>query len=127
MCIISDRHESIANAAKQIYPDAGLYYCIYHLEGNLKIKVHTNHDLLHKLLFKAAKAYTEHDFKLTFVGLCKMGPSVHKFLTKDVPIEKWTAIHAKHNRRQAMTSNIAESMNFRNKKARSLPINALME
>ena len=126
MCIISDRHDSIAKAAKEIYPDAGHYYCIYHLEANLKKRVCRNHDMLHKLLFKAAKSYTKHEFNRIFNDLCNMGASVHKFLTEDVPLEKWAAVYATHNRRQAMTSNIAESMNSRNKKARSMPITALM-
>lgn len=127
MCIISDRHDSIANAAKEIYPEAGHYCCIYHLEANLKKKIHKNHDRIHKLFFKAAKAYTKQEFNLHFKELTKMGASVGKFLTNDVPCEKWAAIYAKHNRRQAMTSNIAESMNSRNKKTRNMPVTALME
>ena len=93
----------------------------------MKKKVHKNHDILHKMLFKSAKVYTDHEFKLAFDDLCKMGPCVRKFLTEDVPIEKWATVYAKHNRRQAITSNIAESMNSRNKKARRLPVTALME
>ena len=90
------------------------------MEGNLKKKVHKNHDILHKILFKAAKAYTDHEFKLAFDDLCKMGPCVRKFLTEDMPIEKWAAVYVKHNRCQAITSNIAESMNSRKNESKEI-------
>lgn len=125
MCIISDRNSSIAYGAEKVYPEAGHYFCIYHLLNNMKMKF-KNHEHLKKIFFGAAKAYTNKQFKQKMRELDQMDVRIGLYL-KEVGYEKWAAIHAKEYRRQAMTSNIAESLNSRNNKARELPVVALLE
>lgn len=42
ICFISDRAESIAYGVNQVYLEAGHYFCIYHMENNIKPKCRTS-------------------------------------------------------------------------------------
>ena len=126
MSIVSDRHDSIANAVEKVYPEAGHYNCIYHLLNNIKMKYRKNNEELKKFFFGAAKAYTQYTFEYNMQQLDQMDVRIRKYLD-GVGREKWAALYAKDYRRQAMTSNIAESLNAKNNRARELPITPLLE
>ncbi|XP_019259015.1 PREDICTED: protein FAR1-RELATED SEQUENCE 4-like [Nicotiana attenuata] len=62
MCIVSDRHEGIENAAATLYPQVPHCVCIWHLWNNVKKNYKNNHLLLKDIFFAMAKAYTVEKF-----------------------------------------------------------------
>ncbi|XP_075078697.1 uncharacterized protein LOC142164599 [Nicotiana tabacum] len=63
MCIVSDRHESIAKASSTVFPSVPHCVCIFHLWNNIKVKFKKNQLLMKDLFFAAAKAYTIEEFE----------------------------------------------------------------
>ncbi|KAF3635039.1 putative BURP domain-containing protein 17-like [Capsicum annuum] len=86
LCIISDRHVSIANGLARHYPLARHGVCIRHLGKNLRINHHCSDSLY--LYYHAAKAYTLEEFNDYFNALKKRCPSAAACLEHEVGFEK---------------------------------------
>ncbi|XP_047264699.1 uncharacterized protein LOC124896879 [Capsicum annuum] len=73
LCIISDRHVSIANGLARHYPLAHHGVCVRHLGENLQINHHCSDSLY--LYYHTAKAYTLEEFNDYFNALKERCPS----------------------------------------------------
>ena len=126
MVIISDRHQSINNAIKTVYPDAFHGACIFHLLNNVKLKLGAHGTDLTINFVKAAKAYTQTEFEHYMRVLDKIDGRIRPYLVK-AGYQTWARSHSPRRRYTMMTSNIAESINSAIKAARNLPIKVMME
>ncbi|CAH9117798.1 unnamed protein product [Cuscuta epithymum] len=126
MVIVSDRHESIAKAVLEVYPESGHGVCIYHLFNNLKTKFKRKTKKMKDSFFEAAQAYTKDDFDWHIEELKKLDEGIVPYLYS-VGYEKWTRVFSTSKRYSTMTSNIAESLNAALKKIKNLPITALLQ
>ncbi|KAM3319125.1 hypothetical protein P3S67_006325 [Capsicum chacoense] len=73
LCVISDRHVSIANSLARHYPLAHHGVCMRHLGENLQINHHCSDSLY--LYYHAAKAYTLEEFNDYFNSLKERCPN----------------------------------------------------
>ncbi|XP_062112481.1 uncharacterized protein LOC133823641 [Humulus lupulus] len=127
LCIVSDRHESIENAIKNVFPNVTHGVCSYHLFCNIKTKFKTDAEATSIAFHAAAKAYNMEDFEKYMKDLDSLHEGIRPFLANEVKYEKWARIHSKSRRYAAMTSNIAESINAALKEMRELPVTTLLE
>ncbi|XP_050208954.1 uncharacterized protein LOC126659644 [Mercurialis annua] len=128
LCIVSDRHDSISEAVKNIFPEASHGICAYHLLNNVKLKFgkKTNAKALRECFYGAAKSYSVQSFDYFMGQLDDINVAIRPYLEK-IGVKKWARSHCKDNRFSTMTSNIAESMNAAIKAARELPVATLLE
>ncbi|XP_050234423.1 uncharacterized protein LOC126682721 [Mercurialis annua] len=126
MCIVSDRHESIKNAAIAVFPEASHVLCTFHLFNNVKRNFKKSSKPLREAFYGAAKAYTTEAFDYYMKQLDGMCRGLKTYL-EAVKYKKWARAHCENNRHKVMTTNIAESMNSRIKAGKDLPITTLLE
>ncbi|XP_050226196.2 PKS-NRPS hybrid synthetase cheA-like [Mercurialis annua] len=126
MCIVSDRHESIKNAAIAVFSEASHVLCTFHLFNNVKRNFKKSSKPLREAFYGAAKAYTTEAFDYYMKQLDGMCRGLKTYL-EAVKYKKWTRAHCENNRHKVMTTNIAESMNSRIKAGKDLPITTLLE
>ncbi|XP_019235650.1 PREDICTED: uncharacterized protein LOC109215978 [Nicotiana attenuata] len=126
MCIVSDRHEGIENAAATLYPQVPHCVCICHLWNNVKKNYKKNHLLLKDIFFAMAKAYTVEKFDYHMAEVEKIDKRVKDYLM-NVGYERWSRAHSTVNRTLTITSNIAESINAALNAARELPVLPLLD
>ncbi|XP_062085548.1 uncharacterized protein LOC133791645 [Humulus lupulus] len=120
MCIVSNRHESIENAIKNVY--ANVAHGVCHLFYNIKTKFRTDSEATNMAFHVAAKAYNMEDFEKYMKDLDILHKEICPFLANEVKYEKCTRIYSKSRRYAAMTSNIAKSINAALKEMRELQV-----
>ncbi|XP_075099824.1 uncharacterized protein LOC142176365 [Nicotiana tabacum] len=125
MCIVLDRHASILRGASIVYPEVSHCVCIFHLWNNIKKQFKKNRDWLREVFFAMARAYKIEDFNRLMEDMDNIDKRVRGYLFQ-VGYKKWSIVHSTVNRSMVMTSNIAESLNARNREARELPIMSLL-
>ncbi|XP_075097868.1 uncharacterized protein LOC142175188 [Nicotiana tabacum] len=91
LCIISDRHISIANGISKFYPQAHHGFFIRHLVENIRKNFYCG-DLLHHY-YSAAKAYRIDKFNDHFQQINNNDVRVSKYLEEDVRFHKWSRAH----------------------------------
>lgn len=69
-------------------------------------------------------AYNKQDFDFHMTQLDKVHKGIRPYL-ESVGLEKWGRAYSPKLRYGVMTSNLAESMNNKDKKARDMPVAAL--
>ncbi|XP_050211360.2 uncharacterized protein LOC126661549 [Mercurialis annua] len=126
MCIVSDRHESIKNAAAAVFPEATHALCTFHLYNNIKKNFKKSSKELREAFYGAAKAYTKEAFDYYMKELDSMCRGLKTYL-ESVKYKKWARAHCENNRYKVMTTNIAESMNSRIRAGKDLPVTTLLE
>ncbi|XP_070054965.1 uncharacterized protein [Nicotiana tomentosiformis] len=126
MCIVSDRHASILMGASIVCPEVSHCVIIFHLWNNIKKQFKKNHDRMREVFFAIVKAYKIEDFNRLMQDMDIIDKRVRGYLFQ-VGFKKWSITHSTVNRSMVMTSNIAESLNARNKEARELPIISLLD
>ncbi|KAL5566529.1 hypothetical protein UlMin_029693 [Ulmus minor] len=124
LCIVSDRHLSIANAIKKVYPEAHHGICMHHLKENL-IKRYMVAGL-HDLFFKAARAYRHSEFEKYMSEMSSLNPKIKDYLLEIGP-GRWARCLYPRRRYNIQTSNIAESINSAVKEAREQTILKLLD
>ncbi|CAH9135736.1 unnamed protein product [Cuscuta epithymum] len=126
MYIISDRHEGILGAAKQIFPHAGHGYCVEHLRRNMVSKFRGNAtDLGWK--FKAAyNASTIKEYEEYMALMDSQDVRIRPWLEKIGP-HRWAKCMSGSRRYDVMTSNCAESMNNVSVCAREYSVSKLID
>ncbi|XP_044468165.1 uncharacterized protein LOC123197816 [Mangifera indica] len=125
LVIISDRHHAIYSAMVEVFPNVHHEYCCHHLLCNMRAKYKQNSKVV-GAYWKAAKSYTETNFKAMMQSLDTMNPQAGAYL-REVGFERWSRAHFSEHRYNIMTTNIAESFNDFVKHARGLPITMLAE
>ncbi|XP_047258929.1 uncharacterized protein LOC124891169 [Capsicum annuum] len=109
ICVISDRHISIANAFSLVYSRAHHELCMRNLAENLLVNQHSGEHLY--LFYAAAKTYSFDEFRENFEELkysCLEAAHVLKIV---LVFEKWSRAHFPGNRYDVMTTKIAKSHN----------------
>ncbi|KAM3251378.1 hypothetical protein P3L10_005448 [Capsicum annuum] len=109
LCVIYDRHISIANAYSRVYSHVHHGLCMRHLAENLRINQHCGEHLY--LFYTAEKAYSFDEFSDNVVELKSKCPEAAHVLENVLGFEKWSRAHFSKNRYDMMTTNIAESLN----------------
>ncbi|KAL5554014.1 hypothetical protein UlMin_041415 [Ulmus minor] len=95
--IVSDRHRSINNAVKEVFPNAFHGICMYHLLNNLKNKFKTKTKELEQHYIQTAKAYNLQEFHVLFYTLCCAVPGAKEYLER-VGLDRWTRSHSPSRR-----------------------------
>ena len=90
LAIVSDRHASIANALRLVFPDAHHGACYHHITMNVVAKFKT--DACHKEIHAAAYAYRKSEFLRCFANIRTMNPAIAGYL-EGIGIEKWARSH----------------------------------
>ena len=126
LTIVSDRHQSIELAIKEVYPEAAHVFCIYHILNNIKTNFKKSTVQIKELFLQAANSYKVEQFEKHMLDIEKIDARVYEYLN-NIGHEKWTKVHSQNNRFRTMTSNIAESLNSAIKYARELPVTTLLE
>ncbi|CAH9055782.1 unnamed protein product [Cuscuta europaea] len=126
MFIVSDRHEGILGAVKDIFPHALHGYCVEHLRRNMVPKFRgAGKNLGWK--FKAAyMASTLKEFEEYMSLLDSEDIRIRPWLEK-IGFEKWAKCMSGPRRYDIMTSNCAESMNNVNVSAREYSTSKLVD
>ncbi|XP_016571230.1 uncharacterized protein LOC107869188 [Capsicum annuum] len=109
LCVISDRHISIANAFSHVNSCAYHGLCMRHLAENLRVNQHCREHLY--LFYATAKAYTVDGFSADFAKLKNNIHEAGHVLENVLSFEKWSKAHFPGNRYDVMNTNIIESLN----------------
>ncbi|KAM3289843.1 hypothetical protein P3S67_018132 [Capsicum chacoense] len=109
LCVISERHISIANSFFRVYSRAHHGLRMRHLAENLCINQHCREYLY--LFYAEAKAYSFDEFSDNFMELKSKCSEVAHVLENVLGFEKWSSAHFSGNRNDVMTTNITESLN----------------
>ncbi|KAF3651613.1 hypothetical protein FXO38_16511 [Capsicum annuum] len=123
LCIISDRHVSIANGLARHYLLAHHGVCMRHLDENLRTNHHCSDSIY--LYYHSAKAYTLQEFNDYFNALKERCPNTAACLEHEVGFEKWSRAHFPGNQFNVMTSNITDSLNSILRDEREYPVAAI--
>ena len=124
IAIISDRHNSIGKAIRNVYPLAARGICTYHLYKNILGRYKGKEAF--RLVKKAARCFRMSDFTAIFEELEAILPALHGYLQR-ADVRMWTRVHFRGERYNLMTTNIAESMNRALSHARGLNIVRILE
>ena len=125
LVVISDRHNSIANGMRNVYPTVPHCICYYHLKQNLKKEAPKCVDVM-QLYKLAAYSYRTEVCDKYLKDISNIHRRAFDYLV-DVGVEKWSLAYCPEKRYGFMTTNIAEAINAAAKEARKLPITALVE
>ncbi|XP_010531605.1 PREDICTED: uncharacterized protein LOC104807875 [Tarenaya hassleriana] len=125
MVLISDRHQSIANAIRDVYRRAKHAFCAYYISQNIKTlvnkgvqgKKNKNGESVAGMFYKCAECYTEKEFLELWEDFCE----------RSVEPVKWARCYFPGERYNLLTTNGAESINSVLKKARTLPLLGLLD
>ena len=82
LVVISDREKGIKKAVKMYLPLAHHSYCVFHIQKNVKTKYKTS---LNGLLFKAAKASNEIDFRAAINEMKELHTTAAEYVEKIKP------------------------------------------
>ena len=102
MCIVSDRHESIAKGAAVVYPTIPHCVCMYHLWNNVKGKFKKSAKHIKDLYFALSRAYTVYEFNTLMRQLDGIDHRVKPYM-QDIGYHKWTRSYCAANRKTSMT------------------------
>ncbi|XP_055961030.1 uncharacterized protein LOC126672725 [Mercurialis annua] len=85
LCIVSDRHDSISETVKNIFPEASHGICAYHLLNNVKLKFgkKTNAKALRECFYGAAKSYSVQSFDYFMGQLDAINVAIRPYLEKN--------------------------------------------
>ncbi|GMN38298.1 hypothetical protein TIFTF001_007526 [Ficus carica] len=102
-----------------VYPDAAFGICVQHLAANLKTILKTYFD-------GASRSYFLSEFHRHMESIRGLNPDMHRYLIEANPT-KWSRAYFNGRRYAIMTTNIAESFNNVDRKARLMPVGLLVE
>ncbi|XP_052171685.1 uncharacterized protein LOC127787667 [Diospyros lotus] len=125
LVIVSNRHQSIANAMSRVFPSIPHVFCFFHLKQNLKKRCRQRKDVM-DAFYRATYSYTTVECDTYLVEIQSMHPQTHLTLV-EAKLEKWSHVYSPRKRYSIMTTNIAESLNKCMMKARRLPITSAHE
>ena len=126
LAIVADRHKSIEYAVKKVYPEADFGICVQHLARNLKAKFKSFNGTMKTYFNGASRTYLASDFHRHMGFIHRGYPAIHRYLM-DADPAKWSRAFFNGRRYAIMTTNIAESLNNVDRKARLLPVGYLVE
>ncbi|GMN21529.1 hypothetical protein TIFTF001_051134 [Ficus carica] len=118
--------DNLKFAANLVYPDAAFGICVQYLAANLKTKYKDFKGPLKTYFDGASRSYllSEHHRHMEFIR--NRNPDMHRYLVQADPT-KWSRAYFNGRRYAIMTTNIAESLNNVDRKARLMPVGFLVE
>lgn len=130
VCIISDRAAGILSAMRDrhngfVEPWGIHVYCLFHVRSNFS-KQHPGGELK-KLMWKAGTTtqVSKHEAYMKRIG--EISPQALEYL-RNIPAHKWTLSHDTNGYRYGQaTTNAMEGFNGNIRRARFLPVTAMME
>ena len=127
VCVISDRAKGILTSLQELRrfqePRVFHRFCIRHLKSNFQSKF-PNKDLS-RLMWRAASAHQVRKFESMMWQIKEENIEAHAYLM-EIPLDKWTVSHDDGKRWGVLTTNLSESFNGVLKKARGLPVTAMI-
>ncbi|XP_015163294.1 uncharacterized protein [Solanum tuberosum] len=127
VCVISDRAKGILTSLQELRrfqePRAFHRLCTRHLKSNFQSKF-PNKDLS-RLMWRAASAHQVRKFESLMWQIREENVEAHEYLM-EIPLDKWTVSHDGGKRWGVLTTNLSESFNGVLKKARGLPVIAMV-
>ena len=125
--LISDRHQGILQCVQSYDwlspPNTYHRFCVRHLKANFNKKFVNSE--LENLMWLAATEHQEKKFMQRMQQIKTLSPAAYEWLN-EFPLEKWTMYKDGGRRWGAMTTNVSESYNGLLKKARGLPVTAMV-
>jgi MULE transposase domain/MuDR family transposase/SWIM zinc finger len=125
LTFLSDRQKGLVEGVEYVFPDSFHGYCLRHLCDNFNKQF--KHPELKSLLWKAAYAKTEVEFKEILLNMSKIDELAVPWLLQNAKPEHWAEVYFQGKRYGHLTSNIAESLNSWILQAREQPIVAMFE
>ncbi|XP_052206855.1 uncharacterized protein LOC127811189 [Diospyros lotus] len=106
LVIVSDRHQSIANAMSCVFPSVPHVFCFFHLKQNLKKRCRQRKDVM-TAFYLATYSYTTIECDTYLAEIQSMHPQTHLTFMEARP-KKWSRAYCPRIRYSMMTTNIAE-------------------
>ncbi|GMN72744.1 hypothetical protein TIFTF001_052906 [Ficus carica] len=126
LAIVADRYKGIEVASNLVYPDAAFRICVQHLAANLKTKYKDFKGPLKTYFDGAERSYLVSEHQRHMESIRNRNPDMHRYLVQADPT-KWSRAYFNGRRYAIMTTNIAESLNNVDRKARLMPVGFLVE
>ncbi|KAH0691282.1 hypothetical protein KY289_018640 [Solanum tuberosum] len=127
ICVISDRAKGILTSLQELRrfqePRVFHRYCIRHLKSNFQSRF-PNKDLS-RLMWRAASTHQVRKFESLIWQIREENEEAYEYLM-EIPLDKWTVSHDGGKRWGVLTTNLSESFNGVLKKARGLPVTAMV-
>jgi hypothetical protein len=124
--LLSDRQKGLVEGVERLFPESPHGFCLRHLQENMHKKF--PHSDLINLLWAAARATTEADFKKSMADIKAISPACVEWLNdKSRDPKHWADLYFPGRRYGHLTSNIAEALNAKLLAAREMPILAMLE
>ncbi|KAH0705849.1 hypothetical protein KY285_010378 [Solanum tuberosum] len=127
ICIVSDRAKGILTSLSELWqfqePRAFHRFCLRHLKSNFQSQF-PNRDLSN-LMWRAATAHQVRKFEALMWEIQEENREAYEYLMR-IPLNKWTVSHDDGKRWGVLTTNLSESFNGLLKKARGLPVTAMV-
>ncbi|XP_024026072.1 uncharacterized protein LOC112092958 [Morus notabilis] len=121
LAIVADRHKSIKYVVMKVYPEADFGICVQHLAGNLKAKFKSFNSTMKTYFNGALRTYLRSEFFCQMGFIEKGNPTIHRYLMDAYPV-KWSRTFFNGRQYTIMTTNITESLNNVDRKARLMPV-----
>ncbi|KAI0524850.1 hypothetical protein KFK09_004239 [Dendrobium nobile] len=129
LCIISDRHAGLVRGCREIFPNVAHRHCLRHLRENFKKAIRQmgigDVDFLCQKMYAAGNTDDRSFFNRCMEDMRRIKVDIHQWLV-DRDVSRWSLINDGGFRFGVMTTNAAESFNGVLKRARGLPIQALI-
>ncbi|KAH0754991.1 hypothetical protein KY290_025261 [Solanum tuberosum] len=127
ICIVSDRAKGILTSLSELWqfqePRAFHRFCLRHLKSDFQSQF-PNRDLSN-LMWRAATAHQVRKFEALMWEIQEENREAYEYLMR-IPLNKWTVSHDDGKRWGVLTTNLLESFNGLLKKARGLPVTAMV-
>ncbi|GMN29149.1 hypothetical protein TIFTF001_051706 [Ficus carica] len=107
-----------------VYPDSAFGICVQHLAANLKTRYKDFKGHLKTYFDGASRSYLLSEFHRHMESIRGLNPDMHRYLVEADPT-KWSRAYFNGRRYAIMTTNIAESFNNVDRKARLMPVGFL--
>jgi hypothetical protein len=122
---LSDRQKGLLEGVGIWFPGSAHGYCLRHLVDNFS--KHFKHKDFPKLLWQAARAMTEAEFKTSCNAMRVINVKCVDWLLNNAHPRHWAMVYFPGRRCGHFTSNISESLNSWLLRARDLPVEAMLE
>ncbi|KAH0656254.1 hypothetical protein KY285_031136 [Solanum tuberosum] len=128
ICVISDRAKGILTSLQELRrfqePQVFHRFCIRHLKSNFQSRF-PNRDLS-RLMWRADSAHQVRKFESLMWQIKEENVEAYEYLM-EIPLEKWIVSYDDGKRWGVLTTNLSESFNGVLKKARGLPVTAMVK
>ncbi|GMN58103.1 hypothetical protein TIFTF001_027205 [Ficus carica] len=120
MCLAASKHANL------VFPDAAFGICVQHLAANLKTRYKDFKGPLKTYFDGVSRSYLLSEHNRHMESISSRNADMHRYLLQADPT-KWSRAYFSGRRYAIMTTNITESLNSVDRKARLMPVGLLVE